>query len=128
MTFLHLFFGFRGRLGRASFWLAALGSAVATAAVSFVAVEASLAASQPEDAVAAAAAGWPMIPLYLVSLWITLALTIKRCHDRNYPAVMAFVLFVPVVGAAWALIDLGCIPGTPGDNAYGPSPARSRRR
>lgn len=63
-----------------------------------------------------------MIPVYFAYIWMYLAISAKRCHDRNYPAAMALIMFVPLLGALWALIDLGLVDGTPGPNRYGPSP------
>ena len=51
-----------------------------------------------------------------------LMLHIKRCHDRDKSGWWCLLLFIPVVGFLWAVIDLGLLEGTPGENQYGPDP------
>lgn len=51
-----------------------------------------------------------------------LMLHVKRCHDRDKSGWWCILLFIPVVGFIWALIDLGILEGSSGDNQYGPSP------
>ncbi len=51
-----------------------------------------------------------------------LMLHIKRCHDRDKSGWWVLLMFVPLVGFIWAIIDLGILEGTPGDNRFGPDP------
>jgi len=64
--------------------------------------------------------------IFLIALcayvWIELACTAKRWHDRDKPAAMLFILFVPIIGGLWTLIECGFLEGTTGPNQYGPSP------
>lgn len=48
---------------------------------------------------------------------------IKRWHDRDKSGWWMLILFVPIVGALWFLIELGFLPGTLGPNRFGPPPA-----
>ena len=83
------------------------------------------------------------------AIWISLALSAKRLHDRNksawwlllfwlLPAVLMGVgagigmwsIGLPLVlaGAAiviWAFVEFGCLRGTEGQNAYGADPLPS---
>lgn len=45
---------------------------------------------------------------------------IKRWHDRDKSGWWMLILLVPIVGAIWALIELGFLAGTPGANRFGP--------
>jgi uncharacterized membrane protein YhaH (DUF805 family) len=122
-------FGFAGRTRRTIWWLAGLGAGLVlgtagaiTAAVAIVtgafgAHDLGLV----RDSVTRSLLIW-LAPLELAGLWIGLALNVKRAHDRGYPWIAVLIGFVPVVGPLWVLIDLGLIDGTPGPNAYGPSP------
>lgn len=47
---------------------------------------------------------------------------IKRCHDRGKSGWWCILLLIPVVGAIWAVIDLGILKGTEGPNRFGPAP------
>lgn len=69
---------------------------------------------------------WPANPvswaLWFVSLWIGIALMVKRLHDRNKGPVWILVYNIPIVGWIWCLVEIGFLDGTPGPNRYGPSP------
>ncbi len=65
----------------------------------------------------------------LVSLIITILtmiagimLHIKRCHDRDKSGWWCLLLIIPIVGFVWALVDLGILEGTRGENRFGPDP------
>jgi len=90
-----------------------------------------------------------VLPIVLLALWVSsVAIAIRRLHDRGKSGwwVLVFI-FVPgllqgigsrlgdplpmmilsVAGLAvsiWALVELGFLRGTQGDNAYGPDPLR----
>ena len=49
---------------------------------------------------------------------------IKRWHDRDKSGWWVLILFVPIIGAIWFLIELGFLPGTPGPNRFGPPVAQ----
>ena len=53
---------------------------------------------------------------------ITYTVVAKRLHDRGRSGWWQFVVFVPVVGWAWLFLELYILPGSPGDNRYGPHP------
>ena len=54
--------------------------------------------------------------------WISIAVGIKRFHDRNKSGVWVLIIFVPVIGSLWYLIECGFLKGTTGPNNYGPDP------
>jgi len=66
-------------------------------------------------------------PLFLLSVlgpsvpiaWIHWATIVQRLHDRNKSGGFALLLFIPLLGQLWALIELGCFPGFPGANRFG---------
>jgi len=58
----------------------------------------------------------------VVLLWPTLAVSIKRWHDRGRTGWWVLVMLVPVVGWLVALVANGFLPGTPGPNRYGAAP------
>src|SRR5690349_5327501 len=119
-----LLFGFEGRVNRARFWLVALGIFVVEA-IAFAAMGgAALLSADRERAIAAIGpiAGIVMAIVLLVAAWISLAVAVKRYHDRDKSAWWLLVLFVPVIGHLWYLIECGFLPGTPGPNTYGPDP------
>jgi uncharacterized membrane protein YhaH (DUF805 family) len=46
-------------------------------------------------------------------------LHIKRCHDRDKSGWWCLLLLIPMVGFVWAIIDLGILEGTKGENQFG---------
>jgi len=56
----------------------------------------------------------------LVSLIPAIIVYIKRFHDRDKSGWWVLIGFIPVIGAIWLLIELGCLKGTPGPNRFGP--------
>ena len=60
--------------------------------------------------------------VYVLALWIGLAIAAKRWHDRNKSAWWILIVFVPVVGGLWYLIECGFLKGTTGPNKFGSDP------
>ena len=56
----------------------------------------------------------------LSSLFVGLAVTVKRLHDINRSGVHALIALVPIIGLVYLLIVCGFLKGTDGENAYGP--------
>ena len=87
---------------------------------------------------------WLAVPVIVALMWISLALAIKRLHDRDKsgwwlllfgvaPSTLQAVasrvgsggvllLLVSVGISIWAFVEMGCLRGTTGPNSYGPDP------
>jgi uncharacterized membrane protein YhaH (DUF805 family) len=61
----------------------------------------------------------------VVLLWPTLAVSIKRWHDRDKSGWWVLVMLLPLVGWIVALVANGFLPGTAGSNRHGPEPKPS---
>ncbi|MBV9994424.1 MAG: DUF805 domain-containing protein [Caulobacteraceae bacterium] len=133
MNFTTLLFGFQGRIRRTHYWLGAIGAGVVLGVVGMIIAMvfgggAMMAAQANNGAGAAAGAGMGIVGgiLYLAVLvaavWISLALQIKRWHDRDKGAIWVLINFIPVIGGLWALVECGFLDGTAGPNKFGPSP------
>jgi uncharacterized membrane protein YhaH (DUF805 family) len=59
-----------------------------------------------------------------LALIVLIAYTVaaKRLHDRGKTGWWLLTVFVPVIGWAWLALELFILPGSPGDNRYGPHP------
>jgi basic amino acid/polyamine antiporter, APA family len=101
-----LFFSFHGRTSRETFW-------VAVVAVNFLCLLALYVAPLSWAATGAA------IVLLVTSVWISLSSQVTRWHDRGKTGWMVLLSFIPIIGWAWALIELGFLPGTPASNRFG---------
>jgi len=62
--------------------------------------------------------GLIFIPLALIGIIVQ----IKRWHDRDKSGWWVLINLVPCIGGLWTLIECGFLPGTPGDNRFGPDP------
>lgn len=125
-------FSFEGRIGRTDWWLfsllifafqmavvAALWFAVAGGAPSAEVAEGMK--PPPSDAPDLRFGQfllWMLVP-FALTLWPSLALQVKRWHDRDKGAVWLLVQFIPYVGPLWTLVELGFLAGTPGGNRFG---------
>ncbi len=107
----HLLFGFSGRINRAKFWAGMVlqyGIIFATVAVGF-------AVNHP--------VGWWIVWIVnLLTLWMWVAISVKRWHDRGKSGWWVFIVLAPVIGYIWALVETGFLVGDAGPNEYGPDP------
>lgn len=62
--------------------------------------------------------------VYIVELWIAIAVGAKRCHDRDKTGWFQLIALIPLVGPIWLLVELGFLRGTIGDNRFGPDPVQ----
>lgn len=60
--------------------------------------------------------------LSFLSYYPSLAVLVKRLHDREKSPKWIFLTLLPILGAVWLLIELGFFKGTAGDNRYGSDP------
>ena len=124
----NLLFSFEGRINRARFWLVALGIFVAEMiilGILFASLGGGAAMSADPEQAMAAIGGVSMVILavvVVVATWISLAIGVKRWHDRNKTGWWMLINFVPVIGPFWYLIECGFLKGTSGPNIYGPDP------
>jgi uncharacterized membrane protein YhaH (DUF805 family) len=131
---LHTFTGFDGRIPRKSFWLAYLVLMIATWILYFILLSvfgvnmmamdpaASPEAQATQAAEAMSSLALPMGILILLTLWPALAVYTKRWHDRNKSGWWSLIMFIPIIGAIWMLIELGFLRGTEGPNRFGTDP------
>jgi len=120
----NLLFGFQGRTNRAKFWLVALAIFVVEA-ILFAMLGSNIAMSDdPQEALARMGPVTSIVLLLfgILVTWISIAVGIKRFHDRNKSGVWVLIIFVPVIGSLWYLIECGFLKGTTGPNNYGPDP------
>ena len=112
----NLLFGFRGRITRAKFWLVALGIFVIELML-YVAL-----GGNEELPQIGPFATTVILVLGVLVTWIPLAVAVKRYHDRDKSAWWVLIIFLPVIGALWYLIECGFLRGTDGPNRYGHDP------
>ena len=112
-TFLYL--TFKGRINRASYWLYNVLFVWLVVLVG-VALD--------------AAAGMEAPVFYLLACLLclvpSLAMNLKRCHDRGRSGWFILVNLIPIAGGIWYFIEIACLRGTVGPNKYGPDPLQAQ--
>jgi uncharacterized membrane protein YhaH (DUF805 family) len=118
MDIMHLLFSFQGRIRRLHYWMATI-----CAWVVYLVIVGILASVLGIGRSPGSPAGLVLLPFVIAYAWVTLALGMKRCHDRDKSGWWLLLFYVvPVIGWIWGFIELGCLDGTQGPNRFGPSP------
>jgi len=119
-----LLFSFQGRVNRAKWWLVTIGIVVVELILFTLIGGASMMSGDPSAGMGAI--GWMggivTLVVVIVAFWVSLAVAVKRWHDRGKSGWWVLIAAVPVVGGLWYLIECGFLTGTTGANAYGPDP------
>jgi uncharacterized membrane protein YhaH (DUF805 family) len=125
MNWQWLFASFEGRINRAKFWIGSLVLWVLWILVNGV-LWTMFGVRYSEGELPSPVMGpvawlvWVIIAIALT--YATLAVWAKRWHDRDKSGWWSLIALVPIVGAIWILVELGCLPGTEGPNRFGPDP------
>ena len=110
MTLKQVLLSFDGRISRSTYWVCGvLPIAVIEACGGLIDV-------------AMHGAGFVAAFAVLVTLWPSLAVSVKRCHDRDRSGWFLLVGLIPIIGDIWVLVELGFLRGTEGNNRFGPNP------
>ncbi len=120
----NLLFSVQGRANRAKFWLVALGIVVVEVILFAVILGGAALSGDPEQIAAAMGpvASVVILVFVVIATWISIAVAVKRYHDRNKSGWWVLIVFVPVIGGLWYLIECGFLRGTVGQNRFGPDP------
>ncbi|WP_334175806.1 DUF805 domain-containing protein [Pseudoxanthobacter sp.] len=156
MSLSTLYFSFNGRIGRKAYWLGHIGLTVATAVIAGILLAVwGEALTGAVDGMAFELVSLPAgaliatLVLEIVFTFASLALTVKRLHDRGRTGWVALVFYAPAwlnnilsqssaegmvfylvsvlslisfLAVIWFFIELGFFRGTVGHNEYGPDP------
>jgi uncharacterized membrane protein YhaH (DUF805 family) len=110
MDLMQLLFSFNGRISRQPFWLFVLAVFVVQVVLVLLV--------DPEGSL-----GVTVLGLFsLLVIWPSLAVQVKRWHDRDKSGWWVLINFVPIIGPLWALIENGFLRGTEGPNRFGEDP------
>jgi uncharacterized membrane protein YhaH (DUF805 family) len=119
MSVAEMCFSFQGRMRRMHYWGATILVTVVLFAVLF-AIDVWL--PQDENGQPSVAGATLVAIVYFVGLWTSLAIQVKRWHDRDKAGWWVLINLVPILGTLWAFVENGFLDGTPGPNRFGPSP------
>ncbi|BCS89949.1 DUF805 domain-containing protein [Pseudodesulfovibrio sediminis] len=111
-SILHTLFSFEGRCTRLDFWL----KGFIIGKILFI-----LAFTLPQPS-------WPegmdtlvFVPIVILGIWIELAVSVKRFHDRGHAGGYVLFSFIPLANII-VFIQLGFLDGVHGANLYGQDP------
>ncbi len=131
MDWKYLLTSFSGRISRQPFWLSILAMVVLQWVLMLVlgmilgtSMMGGMDPNMPPDEAAALAmkSMTPMIIISLLFLYPALAIYTKRWHDRDKSGWWSLILFLPIIGALWFLIECGFLRGSDGPNRFGDDP------
>ena len=115
LTWKQILFSFEGRIPRRQYW-AVFGIQMGVG-LAFVFIAGLIAAAMNAPGMAIAL----LVPYYIASLWVGLAVGVKRCHDRGRSGWFMLLGLVPIANI-WLIIEILCLRGTEGPNQYGGDP------
>ncbi|MGL1863170.1 MAG: DUF805 domain-containing protein [Pseudodesulfovibrio sp.] len=110
-SFLHVLFGLKGRCTRFDYW-------VKYGLFHFVFFIVLVLLAEMEAWEFFRVVNLIMMPL---SVWVSIAVGIKRCHDRNRTGWFMLLGLIPFLNL-WVFIELCFLDGTYGPNQYGQDP------
>jgi uncharacterized membrane protein YhaH (DUF805 family) len=119
MSIGKILFHFSGRIPRSTYWLAMLGIWAGLFAFAFIAgFLSAVIRSGHEPSGPSTMMPLLVLLMYVCALWSTLAVTVKRWHDRGKSGSWVLINFLPIIGPLWSFIELGFLEGTQGPNEY----------
>lgn len=105
MRILSYLFSIKGRATRTHLWLAA---------ISFTAIVLLFKAADASQ-VTESLIGLPLF-------YSTLAISVRRLHDRDKSGWWVLLSCFPVIGQIWIVVELGFLTGSNGENRFGTDP------
>ncbi|WP_448203972.1 DUF805 domain-containing protein [Azospirillum sp. sgz302134] len=108
MSWSEFLLSFKGRINRKPYWLFALAAFVLSIVVAIL-------DSNSEVPVFTAV-------FNVLLIWPSLAVGVKRWHDRNKSGWWMLIMFIPLLGFLWTIVECGFLRGTEGPNRFGDSP------
>lgn len=118
---------FEGRLNRKPYWLTAIAFGIVFTILFYIVMGAFGSITPSTDPAMPASMsfspiGWVLVViLYIVFLYGSVALAVKRLHDRNRSGWFYLLMLVPLVNI-WIAIEILFLRGTPGANRFGADP------
>ena len=112
----NLLFSFQGRIGRQDWWVFAVLVIGFGGGIVAGVIDTMMGYRTPENPIG------PGIIVNLLLIWPSLALTVKRWHDRDKSGWWVLINLIPIIGWIWGLVENGFLKGTAGPNRFGEDP------
>jgi len=108
----HMLFSFNGRISRKPYWMFMLILIVGVVVATII------------DTAITGQTGIVSVIFMLIMIWSSLAIQVKRWHDRDKSGWWVLINIVPIIGPIWAFVENGLLTGTEGNNRFGDSPLK----
>jgi len=131
MSFVTFLFDLFGRVRRRDFWLFFFACALVYTQMFRSVLH--VADVQEDVALASVSQVYKLLSnqylftIFFVMQLATLAIIVRRWHDRDKSGLWTLVALFPVLGQVWLVVELGFLPGSSGTNRFGPSPRAETR-
>lgn len=113
---VQLWLSFQGRATRSDYWLRTfLPILVISIVLSIVAT-----VTSTEDQLSPAM--FVYLAFSIFSIWPSIAVSVKRLHDRDQSGWWILIGLIPIIGSIYLFVVVGCLRGTVGENRFGPDP------
>ena len=119
MSFIKLYFTVNGRISRYPFWLYYFLPCIVLITIAFK-LDPMIGTLDTETGI-----GLFSSIVYIFYIYPSIAVFIKRFHDRGRSGWWCLLLLIPLVNI-WFFIDAGFLRGTVGPNSYGEDPIQSK--
>lgn len=106
MKFTQFAFSLNGRIGRQEYWLGLIPIFIGFV-ISFEMMDSNDNTLEPLGLLL-------LYPLF----WCSLAMAVKRWHDRGKSGRWIYICLIPYIGPIWSFIELGFLRGTEGPNGF----------
>jgi len=108
---LRTLFSFKGRVSRRTYWVLFIFSFIG------MLFAAGVDAKMKDQDTALVS-----VLFMLIIFWPSLAIQVKRWHDRNKSGWWVLINVVPFIGPLWAIVENGFLKGTAESNRFGENP------
>lgn len=119
LTRSEILFSINGRIGRQTYWLNYLAMLFVFFVVYILLLIGLDIDPESDDSALLTIITFVM---YVPAIWIGVALSVKRWHDRNKSGWWVLIGLIPLIGPIWALVENGCLAGDVESNQYGHPP------
>ncbi|MAS92742.1 MAG: DUF805 domain-containing protein [Verrucomicrobiales bacterium] len=117
-----LLFSFKGRTNRLPFWLVAIGLSIIGSGFNFAIGKFN---SETFEKISMGEGLFALLT-FLFTMWVGLAVQVKRWHDRDKSGWWVLINLIPIIGTFWTVIECGFLSGSEGANRFGPNPKVKR--
>ena len=121
-SYFQNYVNFNGRAPRSAYWWVFLFNLIVAVIAAVLDQSLGMAYTMPGPTGPISLGYGPIYTIYVLAVLLpSLALSVRRLHDRDKSGWWFLLVFIPIIGAIILLIWFA-LPGTSGDNRFGANP------